>query len=422
MNLDKDSKKDSKDRKHESVILLIIDGIGDLPTPKTPLQAAKKPNLDKLADEGITGLMSPLGRGIVPGSDTSHLQLLGYDPDIFYHGRGPLEALGIGMEIAHGDIAFRANLATLAENRSNANNGKKIIDRRAGRIATYEAKCFEKYLSTKIEDVQITFKHSVDHRGAVVFRGPGLSPHISDTDPHEEGQLLQSEPLDNSERARKTARIVNKYTEYASGMLRSAIENKKRKEDRQLQVNAVLLRGAGEFRQVPSMYERYNVNAACIAGGAVYKGVARYLGMDIFMLPGQETDKMLQERAYAANKAVVDYDMVFLHIKSCDNFGHDGNFKGKKEFIEKIDKHVISQLRKTGSSIIITGDHSTPVALKAHSGHEVPILIWSKNERRDSVKKFDEQSCMQGGLGHICGKDIIPMALNLINKGEKYGS
>ncbi|MEM3422650.1 MAG: 2,3-bisphosphoglycerate-independent phosphoglycerate mutase [Candidatus Bilamarchaeaceae archaeon] len=398
-----------------SVILLIIDGLGDLPTPKTPLQAAKKPNIDRLAKEGITGLFSPIKRGMVPGSDTSHLRIFGYDPDIFYPGRGPLEALGVGINLKEGDIAFRANFATIKDGR--------IIDRRAGRIETTEAKSLEKYLNTRIEDVDIIYKHSVDHRGAVVFRGPKLSDRVCDSDPHIiDSSIINSFALDKSPEAEKTARILNRYMEYCISVLSKAEENKKREQNGKLPANALLLRGAGTYTPVPSITKRFCIKGVCIAGGALYRGVARYVGMDVIMLPSKEDDKILQERAYAAVKATNDYDLVFLHVKGCDNAGHDGNFEQKKKTIEAVDRNIIPIIAKSGASIIITGDHSTPVSRKEHSGHEVPILIWSKEERKDNVKKFDEMSCMNGGLGHIRGKDLMPIILNILKKAEKYGS
>jgi len=398
-----------------SIILLIIDGVGDLPTPKTPLQAAKKPNLDKLAADGITGLFSPIKRGIVPGSDTAHLRIFGYDPEVFYPGRGPLEALGIGMQLAEGDIAFRANLATI--------KNEKIIDRRAGRIATSEGKKLEKYLSTKIEDVEIIYKHSVDHRGVVVFRGSGLGENVSDTDPHEiNTDINPSVALDGTEKSEKTARILNKYMQFCMSALSSAPENKEREKEGTPPANCLLLRGAGRYSAVPSLEKRFGLKGVCIAGGALYRGVARYVGMDVVLLPPDEDEKTLAERAHAAVKAAKDYDLVFLHVKGCDNAGHDGNFKKKCETIEKIDKYIIPIISKSAASIIVTGDHSTPVSRREHSAHEVPILINSKEERYDNVKKFDEMSCMNGGLGHIRGKDLMPIMLNILKKAEKYGS
>jgi len=396
----------------KKAILLIIDGLGDLPTPKTPLQAAKIPNLHKLATDGVTGMLAPVSRFVVPGSDTSHLNILGYDPEVYYPGRGPLEALGLGITLQEGDVAFRANFATVKDG--------KIIDRRAGRIDTATATKLAERLSIRVDHVQAIFRNSVEHRGVLVLRGPGLSHLVSGTDSHSpSGELEPCTAL--APEAEKTADIVNKYTEFISGLLSSAPENKGREKP----ANIVLLRGAGTYAKVPGFSERFALKAACVAGGALYRGIARYLGMDVFVVPGatgtKDTD--LKAKANAAVKAIEgEYDLVFVHVKGCDNAGHDGDFTAKKAFLERIDKEMIPILSKSGASLIVTGDHSTPCSRKAHSGHEVPILVYNDIERRDDVGRFDEIACPHGGLGHIDGKDIIPLILNLIEKAEKYGS
>ncbi|MBU0533086.1 2,3-bisphosphoglycerate-independent phosphoglycerate mutase [Candidatus Micrarchaeota archaeon] len=391
-------------------ILLIIDGLGDLPTPKTPLQAAKTPNLDRLAKNGITGMLSPVKRYLVPGSDTSHLNILGYDPTIFYCGRGPFEALGVGIELNEGDVAFRANFATV--------KGNKIIDRRAGRIDTETASILSKGLSLRIGNVEAIFRNSVEHRGVLVLRGPNLSSNISDTDPHSTGEVHFCYPLDDSREAKRTADIVNKFTEVARGWLASAPTNK----DREKPANILLLRGAGTYSQVPSFFDRFGLHGICIAGGALYKGVAAYLRMDVAIVPGATADLKsdVKAKAETAAKSLDHYDFVFMHVKGCDSAGHDGNFDAKKKMLERIDK-VIPILEKTGACIVITGDHSTPVSRKQHTGHEVPILVYG-GERKDHVKKFDEISCASGGLGHIKGKEVIPLILNITERAEKYGS
>jgi 2,3-bisphosphoglycerate-independent phosphoglycerate mutase len=394
----------------KKAILLVIDGLGDLPTPKTPLQAAKKPNLDRLAKNGITGMMSPVAKYIVPGSDVSHLNILGYDPAIFYHGRGPLEALGLGIRLRNGDVAFRANFATIDKG--------SVVDRRAGRIDTAAASTLAKYLSMKIDDVEVIFKSSTEHRGALVLRGSGLSSNVNSTDAHEGEALHPCLPLDDTPEAGKTADIVNKFTKIAIEKLTAAPENQKREK----KANVILLRGAGNFVHAPSFHERFGLHAACVAGGALYKGVAAFMGMDVLLVPGATGDKNtdMEAKAKAAAKALQEYDFVFLHIKACDSAGHDGDFELKKKGIERIDR-IIPILEKTGSCIIVTGDHSTPVSMKAHSGHEVPILVYG-GERDDDVSKFDEISCAKGGLGHIKGKHVIPLILNITGRAQKYGS
>jgi 2,3-bisphosphoglycerate-independent phosphoglycerate mutase len=399
-------------------IVLIIDGVGDLQTPKTALQAAKKPNLDLLAKKGICGLLSPVGRGVVPGSDTSHLRLLGYEPKVCYPGRGPLEALGLGIELREGDVAFRANFATQKDG--------KVIDRRAGRIDTASAGLLSKNVQMRIEDIEVIFKNSVEHRGALVLRGPGLSSCISETDPHGLFPVLECLADDESSEAKKTARIVNKFTLEIQKRLSLATENKSRAAKGRPQANAILLRGAGMFSSVPSFSDRFGITGACVAGGALYRGVAKFIGMDTFLVPGATGDKNtdLKAKGNAALKALETHDLVFLHVKACDSFGHDGDMKGKTKMIERIDKELIPILMsvKGGACIVVTGDHSTPCSRKEHSGHEIPILMYGPDERADNVKKFDEISCMDGGLGHITGKHIMPIILNMMGKAKKYGS
>lgn len=397
---------------HRKALLLVIDGLGDLPTPETPLQAAKKPNMDRLSRNGISGMLSTIKRFLVPGSDVSHLNLLGYDPMVFYTGRGPLEALGLGMQLEEGDVAFRANFAT--------QEGGKITDRRAGRIGTKTASSLAPLLSMRIGGVQLIFRNSVEHRGALVLRGKGLSSSVSDTDPHAPGALHRCVPLDESPEAKRTADIINSFTRAAMERLSAAPAN--RQPGNRKPANAILLRGAGCYVPVLSFYERFGMRAACVAGGALYRGIARLVGMDIILVRGATGDKDtdLEAKARAAAKALQEYDFVFMHVKACDSAGHDGDFQLKKRMIERIDR-VIPILEKTGASLVITGDHSTPVSLRAHSGHEVPVLVY-RGERVDDVKKFDEMSCMKGGLGHLRGKDVIPLILNITGRAEKIGS
>ncbi|MBI5047306.1 2,3-bisphosphoglycerate-independent phosphoglycerate mutase, partial [Candidatus Micrarchaeota archaeon] len=340
----------------KKAILLIIDGLGDLPTPKTPLQAAKIPNFDKLAKNGITGLMSPIKPFVVPGSDTSHLQILGYDPAVYYCGRGPLEALGLGIVLKDGDVAFRANFAT-------AKDGK-IIDRRAGRVDTKTAALLSRDLSMKIEDVEIVFKNSMEHRGVLVLHGPGLSPKVTATDPHSSMNVQQCIAL--SAEAEKTARIINEFTRESVTRLIQAKENQHREKP----ANIVLLRGAGNFKQVATFAQRFRINGACVAGGALYKGVSRYIGMDVLNVTGATGEKNtdLKAKANAAVDGLKTHEFVFVHVKGCDSAGHDGDFKTKKEMLERIDKEMLPILIRSSAYIVITGDHSTPVSRKAHSG------------------------------------------------------
>ena len=397
------------------LIFVILDGLGDLPDKKikkTPLEAAKTKNMDAIAKDGICGLLSPLGIGIVPGSDTSHLQLFGYAPEEHYPGRGPLEALGAGIDLKHGDIALRANFATVKKG--------IVIDRRAGRIPTKEARKLEQYCNTVIDGVKFIFKSTVEHRGVLVIRGAKINtkkwnkeaPDL-DTDPHRTGERPI---LKNSTYLQK---LIERYSMLVHKRLSSL------NQQRKFQANFVLLRGAGMYKKVEGIRKRFGISAACVAGGALYKGVARYIGMNTPEVKGATGDKNtdLKAKMNEVIKELKSNDMVVLHIKATDSFGHDGNFEGKKRMIEKIDKEVFSEiLRLKNVSVIVTGDHSTPCPLKGHSGHPVPIAIREVGGRKDKVKTFGETACGEGALGNINGKDIMPIILNILRKAKKYGS
>ncbi|MEM3400092.1 MAG: 2,3-bisphosphoglycerate-independent phosphoglycerate mutase [Candidatus Micrarchaeia archaeon] len=402
-------------------LLIVCDGLGDLPSKngKTPLQAAKKPNIDRLAKKGATGLLYTISPGIIPGSDTSHLALFGYEPEKFYPGRGPLEALGIGIELRDGDIAFRSNFATVDKDMN-------IIDRRAGRIEEGADELAKLIDGKEIDTVKIILKHSTQHRCALILRGDGLSANITDVDPHGAGKVLKSEPIDSTPEARKTSKVLNDFTKLSYDILSKAEINTRREREGKLPANIILSRGAGAYRRIQPFKERHGFSAACIAGGALYKGVAKYVGMDVIEVKGAigtfNTD--LSAKAKAVLEAFKTHEFVFLHIKGTDNAGHDGDFDGKVAMIEKIDAMIgdLTPKLPEGTYIILTGDHSTPISLKRHSSDPTPILIYGKNVRVDDVEKFDEISCARGSLGHLRGIELMPIIKDKMGHAHVYGS
>ncbi len=397
-------------------ILLIMDGLGDRPIKelngKTPLEAARTPNMDKIVSEGICGLMDTLGVGLRPGSDTAHLTIFGYPIEKYYPGRGPFEAAGVGMELKEGDVAFRANFGTVK-------NGV-IIDRRAGRIQN--TKELTKALNMKIRNVQIIIKSGTAHRAAVVLRGKNLSDKITNSDPHEPNlPPLKIKPIDKSKEAKFTADVLNEFLKKAEKILREHPLNKKRAEEGRLPANILLLRGAGQMRRIPKFNERYGMKAACVAGAGLYKGVAKLVGMEVLNVKGATGKKDTDIKAKFEAALKVSADFVFVHIKATDNFSHDGNYKGKKEFIEKVDKYV-RMLNRRDILLIITGDHSTPCALKDHSGDPVPIVMEGIGVRTDDVKKFGERYCQKGGLHRIKGLSIMSEVMNLTGRAKLIGA
>jgi len=410
------------------VLLVILDGLGDRPVDgKTPLSEAKTPNMNKLSEMGINGIMDTISPGIRPGSDTGHLSLLGYDPYKYYTGRGPIEAAGAGIDVRPGDIAFRVNFGTV-EGEGDIFD-KIVVDRRAGRISDTDE--LEKAINEGVDlsefNVEFIFRRGSGHRGALVLRGEWLSDKISDTDPHKVGEKVKKcVPLDDSEEAKRTAEIVNRFMELSHEILEKHPLNEERAKNGLPKANAVLLRGVGKCPHIPSFEEMHGMKLAIIAGTTLIKGIGKLLKGYVPDIEGATGSKNtnLEKKVKAALEALKENDFVLLHIKATDELSHDGNFEGKKEFIEKVDEHIKPLLKLDFKDVclVITADHSTPVSVKEHTGDPVPVIIVHDGVRVDSVKEFSELEAWKGGLCRIRGMDLFRIALDLVDRMEKFGA
>ena len=406
---------------------MIIDGMADRPIKdlgyKTPLEAANTPNMDKLAEMGINGIMDPIRPGIRAGSDTSHISILGYDPYEVYTGRGPFEAAGIGLDVIAGDIAFRCNFSTQDEN-------GLIIDRRAGRIREGTEEIAKSINSLKLEgfeDVEIIFKESTGHRAVLVLRGGGLSDKVSDADPKHEGKPPKKVvPLDDSPEAAKTAKILNKFVETSYNILKDHPINVMRIKEGEQPANVVLPRGVGAVPHIPPFEEKYGVKAVCIAETGLIKGIGRITGMDIIEVEGATggIDTNLEN----ITKSIVDvaregsYDFMLINIDGADEAGHDGQIGEKVNFIEKVDSVIGEVMKLDNICFILTADHSTPVSVMDHTGDPVPIVIKGPEVRVDDITEFNERTATKGGLCRIRGSDVMNILMDFMNKSDKFGA
>lgn len=406
-------------------LLLIGDGLGDRAVPelggRTPLEAAETPTLDRLAAEGESGLMDPIGVGIRGGSDTGHLALLGYDPYKYYPGRGPFEALGIGMDVARGDLAFRCNFSTVDDN-------MVVVDRRAGRISEGTAELAAALDGLQIEDVTCYFKESIAHRAALVMRGPGLAEHVSDVDPHEVGAKIWDahSTREGDYASAKTARILNTFVRRSYEILNQHPLNVQRRAQGLPPANIALPRGIGVSPDLPPFNEKEGVKSACIVEVGLVKGLGKYLGMDVISVEGSTAS--LDTDTEAIGRAVIDalrdHNFVLCNVKGPDVAGHDGNARGKIDIIEKIDRMVAQIVEATGGQLIIafTGDHSTPVTFGDHTGEPCPILFWGPTVRRDLVTTFGETAASRGGVHRIRGLDVVNILTSYMGVQEKFGA
>ncbi|ENN96071.1 cofactor-independent phosphoglycerate mutase [Methanocaldococcus villosus KIN24-T80] len=403
------------------IIIFIIDGLGDRPNEKgeTPLKIAKKPTMNRIAEEGICGLMNAIDIGIRPGSDTAHLAILGYDPYKVYTGRGPLEAFGLGLDLKEGDIAFRCNFATVDDNFI-------VKDRRAGRLDFETAKILEKEIDgLEIDGVKVIFR-SKGYRGALVLRGEGLDYMVTDADPHKDNVKVEEvKPL--RKEAEKTAEILNKLLKIIYNKLKDHPVNIEREKKGLPPANIILPRGAGIVPKVEKFYEKYKMKGAVICGTALIKGIGKMLGLDVIEVEGANgtPNSNIMGKAKALLNNLDKYDFFLINVKAADEAGHDGKFELKKEIIEKIDNmlsYIFENINKDSVYFVLTGDHSTPIEVKDHSADPVPIVIWGKSVRKDDVKEFDEFACAKGGLHWIKGEHVMRILLDLTNRNEKFGA
>ncbi|MCX8118152.1 MAG: 2,3-bisphosphoglycerate-independent phosphoglycerate mutase [Desulfobacterota bacterium] len=389
-------------RNGSKLVMLVLDGLGGLPVRgRTELEAAKTPNLDRLASKSACGLIDPLSYGITPGSGPSHLALFGYDPFRYEIGRGVMEALGIGLDLTEEDLTARGNFATLDE-------AGLIVDRRAGRISTETNQRLCEFLQREIREVngvRVSIHPGKEHRFVIVFRGEGLRDDLSDADPQKEGEKAKgTEPL--TAEAQRTAQIVNAYLQKATEVLKGSHP-----------ANTILLRGFSKIPKIPSMFERFGLKSAAIATYPMYRGLARLVGMEV--LPTGETFK---EEIETLRTHYEEYDFFYLHFKKTDSAGEDGDFKRKVKAIEEVDRLLPSLLRLKPDVLVITGDHSTPALLKSHSWHPNPILLHSGYERPDGIRRFTERQCQRGQLGRLPAVAILPLMLANGLRLKKFGA
>ncbi len=412
--------------------------MGDLPIKsignKTPLEIAETPNMDTLASGGQTGLMYTVRKGVAPESDVAVISLLGYDPFKYSTGRGVIEAVGAGLDMQDGDLALRCNFATLGE-------GKTLLDRRVARsLTTQEANELSKAAmkQIKLESYPATFefKSTLGHRAVAIIKSKAkpLSSKISNSDPayaiinglgvaqeKVEMVLKTVEPLENTEAAKVSAKLVTELINKTNTLWNNHPINKKRVAEGKLKANVILTRDASD--SLPKFFninQHYGVKFAALADMQVEKGIASLAGMDSTLLPPPSGD--LKHDYDLRVKALLDllpkYDCFYIHLKGPDEPGHDGNCELKTKILSAVDKYffgpLLKQISLKDNLICVTCDHATPCNLKVHSDTPVPILVSGKSLETKKVTKFSEKNCAKGNLGLLeHGYLLLPKLMEL---------
>ncbi len=385
------------------IVLLVMDGLGDCDNDGkgTALQIAKTPNMDALAARSALGLHVPVANAVTPGSGPGHLGLFGYDPLIYQVGRGVLSALGVEFPLTDRDVAARLNFCTI-------DASGKVTDRRAGRIGDDVNKACLAKIRAKLKlpaGVEVFFETEAEHRAVMVLRGDGLDDNIGDTDPQHTGV----EPLPADRPPHNTSRTAKMVADIF-GQIRSILADEPK-------ANMVLGRGFAKVPTWPMFGDRWKLNPAAVAGYPMYRGVARLVGMPVVSQPTTAADVCAE-----AAKAMAEHTFVFAHFKYTDKTGEDGDLPGKVKRIEEMDAALPTLLKAKPDVLMITGDHSTPPSLKAHSWHPVPMLMSAPHLRGGDGPAFDEVACRAGQIGTIPAREIIPLALAHAGKLEKFGA
>jgi len=406
-------------------VFVIIDGLADRPCRqlhnRTPLEIANKPNLDYMAARGKQGFMYPVHEDFIPSTNESVVEIFGQKWQDYP--RGWLEALGAGVKLVKGDLAFRVNFATIDNLKD-----KNVIDRRAGRtLTTKEAKILSKEINKIFVPRKFIFQPTIQHRGVLVFRG-GFSDNITEMDPahhpnnkSETGKFRFSVPEDDDENSEYTANLVNNFIENTFEVLDKHPVNEKRRKKGFYPANILLLRSPGIYIKKIDKFRRW----ACATPVPVMEGICKVLGINLFEfseidLKDNDAYKNFKKNIKLEIKKSIHlikkkkdlFDYVLVYIKETDVAGHDNKPQEKVDMIELIDKNLFSFLKKFSEKnkikIAVTADHSTPCNLKMHSSDPVPLLLFDPEKKEiDETIVFNENQAKKGSLGKIKGSGVM---------------
>lgn len=385
------------------ICLLVMDGVGDCDNAGkgTALQMAKTPNLDGLAGSSALGEAVPVATAVTPGSGPGHLSLFGYDPLVYQVGRGVLSALGVEFPLEERDVAARLNFCTLDADGN-------VTDRRAGRISDDENRRVLDKLRENLRPpggVEVLLETEAEHRAVLVLRGDHLDDNVGDTDPQTTG-VPSLRASGGAHSVSETARIVDNIIEQVREILSD-----------EPQANGILARGFAKFPDWPRFAERYKLNPAATAGYPMYRGVARLVGIPVVSRP-----TTAEEVCKAAAEAMKEHTFVFAHFKYTDKTGEDGDLDAKVARIEEMDAAIPELVAAKPDVLIVTGDHSTPPSLQAHSWHSVPVLMQAPYIRGGDADRWNERTCITGQIGRIPAKELLPLAMAHAGKLDKFGA
>ncbi len=410
-------------------ILILLDGLGDRSYPafshQTPLQAAHTPTLDRMAAAGTNGLYHAAQLGLALPSENAHFAIFGYDQADF-PGRGALEALGAGVELAEHDVALLVHFSTIS-----SDGGTFYLKRDTPPATADEIEKLIPAIKHFVwQNIDITFHHVKGLFGVLVLKG-NVSPHVTDTNPMRDDVFVmdlvpwKSHAMEAA--TVNTAKALKAYLVHAHQALDRHPLNQNRYKKSLPPLNGLVTQRAGRMRKITSFSSRYGLKGLSIASGIVFEGLSRFIGLDF--LKARETDDPeadFAERLASARNASQQYDFIHVHTKAPDEAAHTKNPSLKKKVIEALDRaisgHVDWLLDDPDILTVITADHSTPSSGPlVHSGESVPLTLCGEGVRRDTVIKFDEVSVATGALGTVRNRELMYLILNCLDRIKLMG-
>ncbi len=374
-------------------IILVPDGAADYPLKelggKTPLQVAKLPNMDELANKGLIGTVKTIPSGMNPGSDVANLSIMGYDPQRFYTGRGPLEAASMDIKLGRDDIAFRCNLVTVSE--------QELIDYSAGHISTEESRILIEAVDSELGDDRVTFYPGVSYRHLMVWHN-GLQK-MNCFPPHDVVGRNLKDILPTGKGAEELIKLI----EASYQILQAHPVNQNRVSEGKNPANMIWLWGQGKRPAMPTIKEKYGISGAVISAVDLVKGIGRLAGMKVIEVPGATGyfDTDYRAKSQYGLKVLEEVDLVFLHVEAPDEAGHTGDIKAKISALENFDSLIVETFLKQldgDFKILLLPDHATPIKVRTHVTDPVPFIIYNSSANQPGNFTFDEMSAQKSSF------------------------
>jgi len=376
-------------------LVVVPDGAADKPLPelenKTPLQTARKPNIDALAARARVGMARMVPENMEAGSDVAIMSVMGYDPRQYYTGRGPLEVASLNIALEKNDVAFRCNLVTI--------KGDILADYSSGHITTEEAKVLINMVDSRLGSKKIKFYPGTGYRHLMVWRG-GPSG-INGTPPHNIVGKPYKEYLPTGTGKTEVTRLM----EISKLLLEGHEINRLRRSQGRNSANMIWLWGAGKAPAIPTFQQRFNLEGGVISAVDLIKGLGRYAGLEPVNVHGATGyyDTDYNAKAEAAIKILKKKNFCLVHIEATDEAGHNGETAEKIRAIENLDEKIVgpvlSFLEKSGEyRVMILPDHPTPISIKAHSADPVPWMMAGAGITASGVDSWNESTCASGEM------------------------